>query len=110
MARVSKSSANNNEYMSNGISISPTVVSPGEKVKIVYDGILAKSGANHVYAKVGYGNRWENESFFQMSRSSTGFETTIPVSMSDTLNLVFKDCANNWDNNSGRNYSFDVIQ
>jgi hypothetical protein len=71
---------------------------------------LAKNGANHIYAKVGYGNKWENESFFQMSKSSTGFETSIPVSNGDTMNLVFKDCANNWDNNSGRNYIFDVTK
>lgn len=109
MARGSKITTNM-DYMSNGLTISPPVVSAGEKVKLVYDGILAKNGANHVYAKVGYGNKWENESFFQMSRSSTGFEATIPVSSADTLNLVFKDCANNWDNNSGRNYTFDVTQ
>ncbi|NJD02351.1 MAG: carbohydrate-binding protein, partial [Ruminiclostridium sp.] len=40
----------------------------------------------------------------------TGFETTIPVMKADTLNVAFKDCANHWDNNSGMNYSFDVIQ
>ena len=98
------------DYMPNGISFSPAVVSPGETVKVVYDGLLAKSGATHVYAKVGYGGSWDNELFFQMTRSHTGFETTIPVTNVDTLNLVFKDCANNWDNNSGRNYTIDVTQ
>ena len=108
MARASKGS--NNDYISNGVIISPPVPSTGEKVKVVYDGLLAKNGASHVYAKVGYGCNWNNESYLQMIKSSTGFETTISVSNADTLNLCFKDCANNWDNNSGKNYSFDVVQ
>jgi len=104
-------SSKNSEYMSNGISISPSVPSTGDKVKLVYDGILAKNGASHVYAHIGFGNRWDNQGYYRMERSNTGFETTIPVAnSSDTMNLCFKDCANNWDNNSGRNYSFDIVQ
>jgi hypothetical protein len=45
-----------------------------------------------------------------MMRTGMGFETTVPVIKPDTLNVAFKDCANNWDNNSGMNYSFDVTQ
>lgn len=110
MARGSKNNTNLCDYISNGISISPAVVTPGEQVKVIYDGLLAKNGANHVYAKVGFGNKWDNENYYQMTKSTTGFEATIPVTSSDTLNLVFKDCANNWDNNSGRNYTIDITQ
>jgi hypothetical protein len=106
MPRVSK----NNEYISNGVTISPAIPTSGEKVKVSYDGLLSKSGANHIYAHVGFGRNWDNSSFYQMNKGSTGFEATIPVSNGDTMNLCFKDCANNWDNNSGRNYSFDVNQ
>lgn len=107
MARTSRSSANN-EYVSNGVSISPVVPAPGDNVKISYDGILSKSGATDILAHVGYGNSWSNVYDYRMVRSGTGFEVTVPVSDSDTMNLCFKDCANNWDNNSGRNYSFDI--
>lgn len=106
MPRTSK----NNEYMSNGVTISPAIPTAGEKVKVSYDGLLSKSGANHIYAHVGFGNSWDNSSFYQMNKGNTGFEATLSVSNGDTMNLCFKDCANNWDNNSGRNYSFDVNQ
>ena len=109
MPKMSKTS-NTNNYLSNGVIISPSILSTGERVRVIYDGLLSKSGANHIYAKVGFGSKWEKEGYFQMIKSDTGFETTIPVANADTMNLAFKDCANNWDNNSGKNYIFDVTQ
>lgn len=106
MPRTSK----NNGYLQNGISISPAVPTSGEKVKVQYDGILSKNGANDVYVHIGYGSDWLKSSFFKMNKSLTGFEASLPVDYGDTMNLCFKDSANNWDNNSGRNYSFDVSQ
>lgn len=110
MARAIKNPKGNMEYMQNGVAISPSVPSVGDKVQIVYDGLLSKSGASHIYAHVGYGSGWENEQDIPMMRTNVGFETTIPVVKPDTFNLCFKDCANHWDNNSGKNYSFDVVQ
>lgn len=98
----------NTDYISNGVTMSPPVPSAGDKVKITYDGLLAKSGAHHLYAHVGYGSRWSDSSDIQMIKTSTGFEATLPVRDADSLNIAFKDCANNWDNNSGKNYSFDI--
>jgi len=113
MPRVSRTAAKtvgSESYMNNGVYISPAIPSAGDSAKIVYDGLLSKSGAAHVYARIGYGSKWDNLHDYPMSRSNMGFEATIPVIKSDTLNVCFKDCANNWDNNSGRNYSFDVTQ
>jgi hypothetical protein len=110
MPRATKSVKENTDYISNGVLINPSTPSAGEKVKIVYDGLLSKSGATHVFARIGYGNRWENTQDVPMMKTGTGFETTIPVMKADTLNVAFKDCANHWDNNSGMNYSFDVVQ
>ncbi|HHV98498.1 MAG TPA: carbohydrate-binding protein [Clostridiaceae bacterium] len=100
----------NNHYLENGVSVSPALPTVGEKVKIIYDGLLSKSGATHVYAHVGFGSKWENVYDYQMKRTDTGFEVSIPVTRPEAINVCFKDCANNWDNNSGKNYSFDVIQ
>lgn len=113
MPGINKTAAlniNNKDYMPNGVTISPAIPTAGEKVKVMYDGLLAKSGASHVFAHIGFGNNWDNLYDYRMDRTSTGFETTIPVIKSDTLNICFKDCANNWDNNSGKNYTFDVLQ
>jgi hypothetical protein len=98
----------NNKYMTNGVSISPAIPTVGDKATLLYDGLLAKSGATHVYARVGYGNKWDSLYDYPMQRTSTGFEAAIPVSKGDDINVCFKDCANNWDNNSGLNYSFEV--
>jgi len=98
------------EYKSNGISVSPAVPTAGDSIKVLYDGLLSKNGANNVYVHFGFGTGWNKASYFRMNKSSSGFEATLPVEYSDTLNICFKDCANNWDNNFGRNYSFDVNQ
>lgn len=100
----------NKEYISYGLTISPSVPSVGDKVKIIYDGLLAKNGATHVFAHVGFGSRWEHVDDYRMDKTTTGFETTVPVISGDTINLCFKDCAENWDNNTGKNYSFDISQ
>lgn len=109
-ATTRKTTNSNSDYMSNGIAISPATPAAGDQVRISYDGLLAKSGASDVYAHIGYGQNWQNNGYFRMERTMTGFEATVPVSNSDTLNLCFKDGANNWDNNSGRNYTFDIVQ
>lgn len=74
-------------------------------IKVTYNGLLAQSGADNVYACYGYGDKWANQTFYKMNRTSHGFETTLPVD-EKVVNVAFKDSANNWDNNSGRNYSF----
>ncbi len=98
----------NNEYQENGIIIQPAEPLPNETVKIVYNGLLAKSGATHVLAHVGFGQKWAYVHDYSMKKTANGFETDVTVQHADTLNIAFKDCATNWDNNSGQNYSFDI--
>lgn len=105
MPRTSKS---NNDYMHNGVVIKPSLPTPGDSITVMYDGLLSKSGASHVYAHTGFGDNWERTFDYPMTRTSSGFETTINVEHADTLNICFKDCADNWDNNSGKNYTFDI--
>ena len=100
----------NSDYLSNGVTVVPAVPTVGDRVTIMYDGLLSKSGASHIYAHVGFDNEWKNLHDHSMSRSSMGFEAQIPVEHADTLNICFKDCAGNWDNNSGINYSFDITK
>ncbi len=104
MPRASK----NKDYIENGVTLSPAVPSQGDKAKIIYDGWLSKNGASTIYAHVGFGEEWDNISDFEMKKTKTSFEAIIPVLKSDTLNVCFKDSAENWDNNSGLNYNFEV--
>jgi hypothetical protein len=43
-----------------------------------------------------------------MIRTNSGFEATIPAANAEHLNVAFKDSINNWDNNSNRNYTFNI--
>lgn len=97
-----------NIYPKNGVTVVPNVMETGDKAKVLYSGILYDSGASDVYMHFGYGDRWNESDYVKMQRTHDGFEATIPILKTDLLHLAFKDSANHWDNNTGRNYSFEV--
>ena len=91
------------KYHANGVFIRP---SSRSSCHVTYTGLLKECGADAVYAHTGYGHQWKNAYDYKMEKTAQGFEAAIPIpSETDRLNLCFKDSANNWDNNSGRNYS-----
>lgn len=98
-----------NPYINNGVVSYPTTPVFGKKVTISYNGLLSNSGAQDVYAHVGFGNTWRDSCDYKMARTDDGFEATIPVTWADELNVCFKDNSNNWDNNNGQNYKFTVL-
>lgn len=97
---------NTQPYKNNGIIVDPVVVSNGDNLTVAYDGLLAKSGAEHVFLHIGEGENFFNEKDVRMEKVGTQkFETTVHVQPTgETVNFCFKDCANNWDNNNGKNY------
>jgi hypothetical protein len=97
-------------YNSNGVTLNPSIPTFGDKVKVVYNGLLAESGATELFAHVGFGNNWNSQYDYRMNRTQNGFEASIPVTHQEPLNICFRDCANNWDNNSGSNYSYTVTE
>ncbi len=92
-------------YQENGVFL--TKVSD-HTATVKYDGLLAKSGADDVYTVVGYGsnNSWENIQAYRMNRFGNSFHADIPSMHGKNINVAFKDSAENWDNNSGMNYTF----
>lgn len=83
----------------------------GDKVKLTYNGLLAKSGADEVFAVVGFGdnNDWHNTSTYPMNSTNQHmYELSLPLKDGGQINVAFKDASDNWDNNSGKNYSFYV--
>jgi hypothetical protein len=95
------------QYASNGVSVDPTGPSALNIFKINYTGLLVDSGAAEVFAHVGFNANWENAGDYPMDRTSQGFETLVFLHEGvTTLNICFRDPVGNWDNNSGRNYSF----
>lgn len=97
-----------NIYFKNGLVVTPNVLVKGDKASVVYKGLLKDSGAETVYMHVGFGDQWENTQDIQMQKTGEGFETTLPITMDLPLKLAFRDCADNWDNNSSRDYTFEV--
>jgi hypothetical protein len=97
-----------NEYLSNGVIVTPNNPEPNANVTIVYNGLLAQSGAQELYARIGFGCDWQGSQDLRMIRTNSGFEATIPAANAENLNVAFKDSINNWDNNSNRNYCFNI--
>ncbi|NLY43377.1 MAG: carbohydrate-binding protein [Clostridiaceae bacterium] len=93
-------------YERNGVIVEPVVVKNGDNVTITYDGLLARSGAEHVYLHIGEGSNFTNVRDIRMEKvGDKKFKATVHVApTSETVNFCFKDCANNWDNNYGKNY------
>jgi hypothetical protein len=99
---------NINLYSDAGVSLSKASISVGDTVVVSYDGLLAKSGADTIFMHYGYGDSWEQKDFIRMENKEGIFGAAIKVITSGSLNLSFKDSADNWDNNSSENYSFKV--
>ncbi len=76
------------------------------EVNIIYNGLLAKSGADQVYLHCGFGDpkNWQNVSTIKMDRTLRGWESTLRMQNSQ-MSFCFKDSANNWDNNNGYNWT-----
>lgn len=95
-------------YEDNGVELSKATISVGDEVTLVYSGLLAKSGADSIYAHIGYGENWDGKEYIPMEKMEDVFKATIKVNLSDKLNIAFRDSVDNWDNNSQQNYSFNV--
>lgn len=106
---MQKKALQNMEFLQKGVAISPAAPVVGDKITILYDGLLSKNGAAQVTVHFGYGNNLEDEQDMPMVKSGTCFEATIPALKEDYLKLSFKDPFNNIDDNTGRSYSFDIM-
>lgn len=93
-----------------GVNVYPTPITLGEHINIVYDGLLFRSGATELYLHLGYGRHenWHGVRDIKMLRTGRGWEQTFEVDDPSRLNFCFKDSANNWDNNNGHNWSFEI--
>ncbi len=107
---MQKKSLKNLDYLDKGVAISPAAPTVGDKITILYDGVLSKNGAPEISLHLGYGSSWENEQDVPMARTDTCYEATVPALKNDYLKLSFSDPFNNIDDNNGSGYSFDIIK
>ncbi|HOP69064.1 MAG TPA: carbohydrate-binding protein, partial [Bacillota bacterium] len=79
--------------------------SRGDTVRLEYRGLLKESGADRVWLHYGF-DGWKNPCYQQMERTPQGnFVCTTKIQGTREMNFCFKDSANNWDNNSGWNWT-----
>jgi hypothetical protein len=98
------------KYAENGVILSKSEVTVGEQVTITYHGWLASSGTQNVYAHIGYGEGWKELADVPMKKEKSGvFKAKVKLTNPGSLNICFKDDWNSWDNNSGHNYSFEIL-
>jgi hypothetical protein len=107
---MQKKELKNLDYLDKGIAISPASPTVGDKITILYDGVLSKKGSPEITLHLGYGSNWDSEQEVPMIRSDTCYEATVPALKDDYLKLSFSDPFNNIDDNDGGGYSFDIMK
>ncbi|AEY66740.1 carbohydrate-binding protein [Clostridium sp. BNL1100] len=95
-------------YEDNGVFLSKKTLYSGDKVILKYNGLLCQAGAENIYVHVGFGESWENKYFVSMTNENDTFIAEIDIKDGKTCGMCFKDAADNWDNNSGENYVFNI--
>lgn len=92
------------------VTVYPSPLTVGEHINVIYDGLLAKSGADQIWLRTGYGPQesWHDVRDLQMLKTGRGWELTFQVADDSRINFCFKDSAEHWDNYNGHNWSFEV--
>ena len=93
-----------------GIEVEPTPITLGDELKVEYRGLLARSGAEAVYLHYGYGpGDWRFVQDIPMAKSPEGVWTAmVQAGERGRFSFCFRDNADNWDNNNGRNWSYEI--
>lgn len=78
------------------------------KVKISYTGNLFQNASINVSIHYGFGPNWDNVSDAKMEKTELGFQIEVDLISSETFNFCFYNENNEWDNNSGNNYVFQI--
>ncbi|MBP5426488.1 MAG: carbohydrate-binding protein [Clostridiales bacterium] len=95
-------------YEQNGLFLSKQKMAVGDEITVGYKGLLLTSGAQQVYMRIGYGEMWDGCEDMPMMFSDGMFKIKFKLKKEGQLGMAFRDPAENWDNNSGQNYNFNV--
>ncbi len=77
-------------------------------IKISYTGKLFQNNSENVIIHYGFGNNWENLTENSMIKTDLGFQIELELLDSDTFNFCLKNEKDEWDNNDGNNYIFQI--
>ncbi len=94
-----------------GVVVDPTPITANEEVTVFYNGLLGKESRGQVYLHYGFGghNRWQNTKEMRMQKTGWGWVSSIKMPEDEgRFNFCFRDSVDNWDNNNGTNWSFEI--
>ena len=82
-------------------------------VILYYNGSLIneennENETNKIYIRYGFGNNWDNCTQKEMSKSDEGYEIELELGDNDSIHLCFANNLDEWDNNDGNNYIFQI--
>ncbi|MGQ9778916.1 MAG: carbohydrate-binding protein [Bacillota bacterium] len=91
------------------VQVDPNPVRAGGPAKIMYNGLLAKSGADRVFLHYGV-DGWKKPTTIEMTRVGDRFESEVKTSATmRSLDFCFKDSADHWDNNNGLDWHVSIV-
>ena len=77
-------------------------------VKISYTGKFFQDGCEDVFIHYGFGLNWDGLNEVKMERTELGFQAELLLGSGESFNFCFKNGADEWDNNDGQNYIFEL--
>ena len=77
-------------------------------VNISYTGKFFQDGSKEVSIRYGFGNEWENQTEADMIKTDLGFQIEVNLIDKETFNFCIKNENDEWDNNDGKNYIFNI--
>lgn len=77
-------------------------------IKISYTGSFFENNSEKVFIHYGFGENWQDIAEKEMERTELGFQAEISLPESNCLKFCFKNDSNEWDNNNGQDYSFQI--
>lgn len=77
-------------------------------VKISYTGKFFQDESENVFIRYGFGNDWDNQIESEMVKTDLGFQIEVNLEDKETFNFCIKNEKEEWDNNDGNNYVFNI--
>ena len=77
-------------------------------IKISYTGKFFQDGSKEVSIRYGFGDDWDNLIEREMVKTELGFQVEITLLDKENFNFCFKNENDEWDNNDGNNYIFNI--
>ena len=77
-------------------------------VKISYTGKFFQDESKEVSIRYGFGEDWKNLVEADMIKTDLGFQIEVNLIDKETFNFCIKNENDEWDNNDGKNYIFNI--